>query len=375
MMLTRVIAWSTVLFLVGCEGAAASPPDDAAATGVDASASAADAGEDSGLPADPMLARWESVPAPDVGPLAIWGFLAADLGDGRALVFGGTNASEASGTTLGRAWLYDMRGSELAVSEVVVDGTKPAPRYCGCAAWDPERGKLVMTGGRDLDAPLGVPPETWELDLATSTWTEVAVPSSPQGVIGCSMAWSGARHAMYLFGGAGARGASSKIFRYDATTPEWVELPATGPVPRYDAVLQPRDDGAKLLMFAGSLSASGAAFYSDLWLFDTTSETWVELEIAGDVPEGRRTPWVAQTPDGRGMYVAMGYDGDMLPIDDFWWLDFESARWTRLELGADGPRARGFSPALPGAALGLGIMLGGFDAHVPVRDVWRLVAP
>ncbi len=370
MMTARVIACTTVLCLFGCDdGGSASPPRD------DAGALAVDAGTDAGPPPDPTLAHWESVPAPDVGPLAIWGFLTADLGDGRAIVFGGTNANAVSGSTLQATWLYDMRGSEVAVSEVVVDGTKPAPRYCGCAAWDPERAKLVMSGGRDLDAPFSVPPETWELDLAAATWARVAVPETPQGVIGCSMAWSSARHAMYLFGGAGARGASSKIFRYDAAVPEWVEVPAAGPVPRYDAVLLPRDGGATLLMFAGSLSATGAAFYSDVWLFDTASEAWSELEVAGDAPPGRRGPWIAESLDHRGLYVAMGYDGAMLPIGDFWWLDLESARWTRLELGAGGPEARGFSPSLPGGALGLGVMLGGFDATAPVRTLWRLVAP
>jgi hypothetical protein len=312
------------------------------------------------------------VEPPAEGPLRVWAFLVADLGDGRAVVFGGTTASTTSGVALDGTWLYDMRGEAPIVRAIEASG--PAARYCGCAAYDPERDVVMMTGGRDVTLPLSIPPETWELSLATETWTQIAVPETPDGVIGCNLAWARDPGAMYLFGGGGESGYSDVVYRYDPTAPAWVALDATGPTARYDAAWLPMSDGRRLLLFAGSFGAMGSAFYSDVWIFDAVDESWTELAIEGDPPPGRRTPWTAWAPNERGLYVANGYDGAMQPIGDFYFLDLEEQRWT--ELPSDGaPSARGFSTALPGPDGTLGAMLGGYDGEEPVAELWLLRAP
>jgi hypothetical protein len=101
------------------------------------------------------------------------------------------------------------------------------------------------------------------------------------------------------------------------------------------------------LLFAGSYGARGAAFYSDVWLFDTTTETWSEIVVDGATPPGRRTPWVSAIEDAegslRGFYAGFGYDGGMRPRGDLHYFDVASASWTELTLdpGAACSRFRG----------------------------------
>jgi len=342
----------------------ARPMGDADAGAMPDAATSSDAGA-----RDPTAVEWEMREPPAEGPLLVWGFVVADLGDGRTVLFGGTTANEISGTTLDGTWLYDMRGSEPVVTEIEASG--PEPRYCACATYDPERNVVVLMGGRNVTTPLSVPPETWQLDLATETWTEADVPEDPSGVIGCSLAYSREAGATFLFGGAGADGHPETTYRFDPDAPAWVPLDAAGPTGRYDAVFLPMQDGRRLLLFAGSVGAMGAAFYSDVWIFDAVEETWTEIEIEGDTPPGRRTPWTAWEPGERGLYVANGYDGAMEPIGDFWHLDLETRRWTALS--TDGaPGARGFSQSLPGVDGSLGVMFSGYDGSGPTGELWVL---
>ncbi len=105
--------------------------------------------------------------------------------------------------------------------------------------------------------------------------------------------------------------------------------------------------------------------------FDTASESWSEATIDGPTPPGRRVPWALLTPDGTGLYVAMGFDGRMQPIGDFWYLDVAAGRWTELSLPSE-LGARAFAAWLPAPEGALGTMLSGYDAAGPVREVWEL---
>ncbi len=342
-----------------------------------ADASAADAGdaspdamaEDTGAAPNPTAVHFEAIDPPADGPLRVWGPMVAPIDASRAVVFGGTTASQLGGTTLDGTWLYDA--SSGALEAIAIEGDGPAPRYCGCAAYDPDRGRVVLTGGRDLVGPENVPAETWELDLEAGTWTQVEVPETPGEVVGCMLAYSRARGAMYLFGGGGEGGTSDTIHRYDPEGRAWITLDATGPSARYDGRFLPLDDET-LMLYGGAYSATGAAFFSDVWLFDAMSETWSEVVIEGDVPPGRRVSWTVLEQSGRGLYVATGFDGRMQPYGDFWYLDLEEKRWTELAL-PDAFAARAFTAVLPAAAPALGTMLGGYDGSAPVTDVWVLM--
>ncbi len=358
--IVRAVLPAMAALCFACDGGSDAPAD--AAPSSDATE---DAIEDA-APPDPIAVAFEPLDVADA-PLA-WGMVIAWLDDTRAVVFGGTDATDTDGTTLDRTWLFDASTSQPTWT--AIDASGPGPRYCACAAYDSTRDRVVMMGGRTLDAPLSIAPETWELDVSARTWTKVDV-ETPSSVIGCAMAYAREPGALFLFGGAGRSGTSDRTYRFDPDAPAWVEIAGDAPSQRYDPAFVAMPDGHSLLLFAGALSAMGAGFFSDVWMFDAADESWREVSPDGMGPPGRRTPWLVLDAD-RGFWLAFGFDGEMKPMGDAWYFDLASATFSEWSLEG-GPTARGFSPALPGGADSLGFAIGGYDGVGPAPDAWRLV--
>lgn len=315
---------------------------------------------------------WRQVDVPTSGPTARWGYMVAPVGDGTAYVYGGTTLTNAgAGSVSNDLWLVDGRGEAPTFTRLTVTG-EPPPRYCGCLAYIPASRSVLMIGGRN---PSEAPAETWSLSLETMAWSRVAVPRTPGGVIGCSMAWSTARSALYHFGGGSAStGFSSAVSRFDPSGPAWVAVDATGPRGRYDDAFVPLPDGRRFVMTAGARgAAAGPAFLHDTWIFDAMAESWQEVTTEGDTPPGRRNPFVSVDSDGNGLVMAMGSTGIQAGevLDDLWHLDLTSGRWTNLD-PESAPGARGFITALPGHGSVRGYLIGGFDNERVLRDVWAL---
>ncbi|MFO0607054.1 MAG: hypothetical protein U0324_28030 [Polyangiales bacterium] len=380
----RTLAASLLpLALLACSSPTPAPAADAApdlaadvVTDVAPDAAPDAAGDAAGdaapdTPAGPPHVTWEPVDLPAAGPLGRWGIMIADVGDGTAFVYGGTTLTAAGGgSTSSDLWRFDGRGDAPSFERVAAAGSPP--RYCGCVGYLPDSQTVLMIGGRN---PNEAPAETWA--MREGAWSQLAVPTTPPGVIGCAMAWSRERGALYLFGGGGmAAGFSSRIWRYDPSAPAWVMLDATGPRGRYDDALVPLPDGRTLLMVAGARGAqAGTGFYNDVWRFDTMAETWQQVTITGEAPPGRRSPWVSVDADGGGIVVALGSTGIQAGevLDDAWHLDLAAGAWARLEPETL-PPARGFSMALPGRGAVRGYLFGGFDNARPIRDAWRMRA-
>jgi hypothetical protein len=355
-------AWPLFILLsVACGGSPSS-------LDAGADASSFDAGADAGPLVDPGAARFVAAEPSGEGPWGVWGFMTVSLGPDRAIVLGGTDATSFGGLVFDSVWSVSIGAGTL--SATAIEATGPAPRYCGCAAYDPARDVVLVFGGRDLTGP-ALAAETWELSLADRTWTRIEAAAQPRGVIGCAMAYADTRDAIYLFGGASLAGPSSDTYRYDADARTWVRLDATGPLARYDGVLLSYGD--ELLLFGGSYGATGPAFYADFWRFDPSLETWTELTMAEPIPPGRRTAWIVRDPARDGLYVGFGYDGMLQPYGDLWYADLDARTWTAIPLPDDGPPPRGFSPALPGGPASLGTLIGGNGARNPVSDAWQLV--
>jgi hypothetical protein len=334
---------------------------------LDASVAADAAASDAPAP-DPGAVRWEAVDLPEAFPGG-WGWSSAELDDGRTLVLGGAIGVDAD-AVLDRVLVIEP-GETLAVRELAVSGDGPAPRWCACATYDAARGRVLFAGGRNLDALGGIAGTTWELDPETGGYRELAATPTPAGVIGCALAHAPARRATYWFGGASSATISGAMYRLHADGDTWVEVEAPGPTPRYDAELVALDE-RRLLLFGGSYGSSGAAFYSDVWIFDTETESWSEVEVGGASPPGRRTPWLRLDDDGSGLYAGFGYDGRGAPLGDLHHFDLESASWLEIAVPEPVPAARGFSRAARGPEGSIGLLLPGLGRGAVVRDAYVL---
>ena len=359
--------FAIALALAGCGSPATT--DDASVTDAPLTTDAPTA-EDAALARGPTDVHWESVALDDAMP-DVWGWSAAGLPDGRTALLGGAIGASA-GAALSRVLVLAPSADGTLVTEPLArPELAPSPRWCTCATFDAARDRVLFAGGRNASALGGIAGATWELDVSSGAFRELTETPTPPGVIGCALAYSAERRATYWFGGASESVVSGSIHRLDADGSAWVELPATGPTPRYDPHFEALD-GRWLLLFGGSYGARGAAFYSDVWVFDTQTETWSEIEVDGATPPGRRAPWVRFSESRTGFYAGFGYDGSMRPLGDLHYFDLDAAVWSEIAVPEPIPAARGVSPAVEGPAGSIGLLLPGLGGGATVRDAFVL---
>jgi hypothetical protein len=317
---------------------------------------------------------WVAHPEVDALMADRWAPAIADLGGGRALVFGGADIDSFGGSPLDDVYRFDGRGAVPTFTPVELSSTNPLdpplspdPRYCGCAAFDPLRNEVLVIGGRSLQTFYT---DIWRLDLDNNTFTEVG--QGPAALLGCAITWHPADDSFYLFGGASMSGSSNTLYRLasgeDTFSPVAVTSDAE-PSPRYDPWMG--SDGTRLIMAGGARNAQ-QDFNGDVWAFDPSTGAWLELAANGEGPVGRRVPWAHLSSTGDRLVFGFGNNGGEV-LDDLWTYDLNADTWTEHTLDP-APPARGWSPPLPGGDDVIGYLLGGFDLGDPVADLWRLDA-
>lgn len=257
------------------------------------------------------------------------------------------------------------------------------PRFCACGIRDEGRDELIVLGGRDgqfRDEPTAV-----VINLDTQEATNVETNGAVDAPVGCQSWFSAANDKGYVFGGlSSGAGFSDGTFRWDPESRTFTELGAgagAGPAARYDAgIIENLSDGSTLLV-GGMGGGIGVEFYSDVWRFDPATETWSEIPTTtapADVPQGRRYPWVALSPDENTLLYGFGSDsprGESV-LGDLWSFDIATGKWAELDVEGELPAARGFTYRLPGPANSAGVLVGGSDATLSVfTDAFVLRVP
>lgn len=319
---------------------------------------------------EPRELGWVEIDGVDLAHENRWGFVSIDMGEGKAFVFGGANINDFDGEVLGDAFILDANTDPPTITDLTV-GADPAPRYCGCGAYDSERNEVMLVGGRSLE---DFYTDTFIYDVAAETFTKIDAPG-PTAVIGCAATYVPGEDATYLFGGGSdAGGLLNEMWKWSPDDRSWTAVTyasQTNPIPRYDGAMREVVPGGPLYLFGGF---GDGTYLGDTWSFDTATAEWTRIDATG--PAGRRVPWMVAEPNGEGFYVAFGTYG-FQPGEvhsDLWRFDLASASWEDMTL-ADGPPGRGFSQWLPGGSGDIGLVLGGFDGANPVPEMWRLKAP
>ncbi|MEZ4366530.1 MAG: DUF4215 domain-containing protein [Kofleriaceae bacterium] len=260
-----------------------------------------------------------------------------------------------------------------------------SPRSGYCGAYDPSRQVFVTFGGR-LDAPsYEFLAETWE--NADGTWRRRYPRVSPPGRIQCAMAYDPRRGRIVLSGGAAAIGfVASDTWEWDGET--WVQVATSGagqryrhrleyvgsreamllygtetssttytwngsawsyqglgPSPgRWDAGLAYDPVRDVVVMFGGGRSSGNPAPKNDTWEWDGSS--WTQMAPT-TVPPAVAIPmlWYSQVDHAVTLHVG---DGNR------WW--YQDGEWTAVPLSASGPPAA--TDGMIGAAHDRQLLLG-----------------
>jgi hypothetical protein len=317
---------------------------------------------------------WQKVEAHGAVPLARSDAALAYDGDrNRLLLFGGRNGS----AVLSDTWSFDLlarRWQALAIGNMA----HPPARFSMVAGVDRLRQRLLITSGQAGTGQFF--DDIWSFDLTDDTWTEVAihgdVPPARYGSAGGIAVVDGA--ALFLSHGFTDQGRFDDTWAFNLATDTWQDVTPSDPAPFKRCLHSSAAIGPDtLVIFGGCASGFGPCPLGDTWQFDRQAGTWTQIGVQSG-PSARL--FAAMAPVGDcGAILLFGGQGES-DLNDLWQLDAATGAWTSLQVAGAQPSARhGHSMVWAdsfGEDLGQGaaLVFGGQSAGADLNDLWVLVA-
>ncbi len=213
--------------------------------------------------------EWSAPAEPGVAPSARQSPMVFDPDRRRAIIYGGFGVGVGF---FGDMWTWHDGAWTLITRRT----TGPGTRASHGAAFDIDRGRFVLFGGRPggstrLD-------DTWEW-TGKGQWTQIMPPTSPAPRWHPAMTYDAARRTTLLFGGSGAGGAAlADTWTWDGAI--WtVRAPAVSPSPRFGSRMAYDPVRERVVLFGG---ASATQQLVDTWEWDGGS--WELRDAAGTPP-------------------------------------------------------------------------------------------
>ncbi len=255
-------------------------------------------------------------------PSARWlHMMAYDAVNHRTILFGGANSDQSE--FHGDTWAWDGTGW----TQIPTFG--PSPRGLSAMAFDEHRGVIVLHGGRTSAGPNGeVIGDTWEFNVAASTWAQVSR-FGPPARSEAAMVYDPTHQRVVLFGGRNGSTAFDDTWEWNGTT--WFLRPMSSPMlrptPRLGHAMTFDTRLGKAIVVSGLGWSNGWVFESDTWLL---GETCCRADLDNGSGSGARDGAVdiddllyfiaqfgagslaADLDDGSGL----GYPDDGVTIDD-----------------------------------------------------------
>ena len=123
----------------------------------------------------------------------------------------------------------------------------------------------------------------------------------------------------------------------------------------------------QVILFGGE-TVDGDVF-GDTWAYDPASNTWTELDPAGDLPSPRSGHAMVYDSLGARMILFGGWGGDF-GLDDTWAYDPAANTWTELTPAGDRPPGRDAFSMAYDSFTGRVVMFGGWDDETDRGDTW-----
>lgn len=266
-------------------------------------------------------------------------------------MFGGYDGSAHRSETFKRR---DSRWNSLKPS-----GPTPSKRAFGAAAFDAERGVMVLFGG---EGPGGtVLGDTWEFN--GTTWT-LRAQTGPAARKWHSMAYDHARRVTVMVGGwDGGPTVFGDTWEWDGTAWTRRQVPSYLPVRAQPVVVYDRTR-AQVVMFGG---ATGSSFLSDTWVYGGNG--WVQVNVQGVAPSPRHYASGCYDLSRSRVVLFGGHDG--ITRGDTW--EWDGSQWQQTQL--TGMKERTAACMVFDEAIGAVLAFGGDRYGVPYGDTWEYPRP
>jgi N-acetylneuraminic acid mutarotase len=284
----------------------------------------------------------------------------------RVLMYGGATIFTRSPEPIADTWEYDL-DSDTWVD--LAPAFRPPRLYGHGLAYDPTVDRMFLFGGFTIGTgplpPSGVLDETWSYDLAGNAWTRVSSPGHPSARWGARMAYDAQSDRMVLFGGRVVTGSSAETWTYDFDTDVWArQAPAASPGTREFADMAYDAESDMIVLFGGSVIG---AIFGDTWTYDLDSDRWTLMSpsVAPSVRAG-----AAMSYDARADRVVLfGGTTPVGPSDETWAYDTNANLWT-LRNPSTRPPARHAHGLAYDVQSDRTVLFGGASGSVRFDDTW-----
>jgi hypothetical protein len=234
-----------------------------------------------------------------------------------------------AGTFFNDAWTFDLAGGTWTL--LAPSGGPPAIRYGVAVTYDPVVGDLVTFAGFTSSGRFD---DTWRLNAAAATWTDVTPVSSPLERCLHSACYDAVGRRMIMYGGQNA-GPLGDLWAFDLAANTWSELtPPSGPPARFFASNVYDARNRRVTIFGGNTGS----LQNDAWVFDLWTGAWTMLAPTGTPPAAREGAAAIYDEAGDRMLVFGGNNGSYQ--NDLWALENLSGTATSVR-PERGPAASG----------------------------------
>ncbi len=278
-----------------------------------------------------------------------WPAMTYDAKDGYVLLFGGYNGSG----YLNDTWVYQGGAWQLLSTPVA-----PSPRAGAGITYDPLDGAVILYGGV---GPAGYLNDTWE--FSGGIWSQLNTTGGLGGRAESAMTYDAGDKLVVLFGGynGGYLGDTWTLVGH-----RWSEItPSVSPGPRSEAAMAWDPTEHAVILFGGT---DGSAL-GDTWSF--SAGAWTALPASG--PSPRAGALMTFDPAGTDDYLLLtsGAATSTSYLGDSWAL--EASGWTEISTGAS-PGARSGSTLVWDALDGVVVLFGGMNGGTYLNDTWEFIA-
>ncbi len=189
----------------------------------------------------------------------------------------------------------------------------PSPRSQHVAVWTGT--KMVVWGGTPDGSPMSALADGGMYDLATRTWTPIALAAAPSPRVRATAVWTGTE--MIVWGGQSVDGSTlGDGARFDPATNKWTAVSSQlGPAPRvrHTALWT----GTQMFVWGGDANDAGAFLFTG-YTYTPASDSWSPMSTIGLLPVIARRDHTANILKDGAMMVFGGfgdaYGANMSPI-------------------------------------------------------------
>ena len=291
--------------------------------------------------------------------------LIADDEGRRLIVFGGRGADFGS---LGDTWVYSFADRVWST----IDSPGPEPRFGHAVAADPDGNRMLLFGGQSADLFFN---DAWAFDFETLAWTKLhdGAGAAPSPRYGLAAVLDDERRLLISHGFT-FEGRFNDTWAFGGTDEGWTDVSPGGdgvrPLNRclHEQAWDP--DSKTMLLFGGCSSGFGPCPQGDLWRYDPSARTWMEITPSTG-PSARTNPALVHHRSGE-RFLLIGGSSDAGYMADVWagTNDGDGFAWTSLEVSGEAPLGRASHDAV--VHRGDVYLFGGTSDSGSLNDLWKL---